>query len=54
MQGQPGLAVDKYEFLADLVIALCETQDYSTAVPGDRRHTIKLTLEKIARVEEVE
>ena len=54
MQGQPGLAVDKYEFLADLVIALCETKDYSTAQPGDRRHTIKLTLEKIARVEEVE
>lgn len=53
MQGQPGLAVDKYEFLADLVIALCETKDYSTAQPGDRRHTIKLTLEKIARVEEI-
>jgi hypothetical protein len=55
MQGQPGFkAVDTYEFLGELVTALCETPDFTTAAQETRRHTIKLMLEKIARVEEVE
>ena len=55
MQGQPGFkAVDTYEFMGELVTALCETPKYSTAAHETKHHTIKLILEKIARVEEIE
>lgn len=54
MQGQPGLAVDMYEFLSELITGLCETKEYSSADHGSRRHAIKLTLEKMAKVDDIQ
>ena len=54
MQGQPGLAVDMYEFLSELITGLCETKEYSTADHGTRRHAMKLTLEKMAKVDDIQ
>jgi hypothetical protein len=54
MQGQPGLAVDKYGFLCDLITGLCKTKEFSTADHGTRHHAIKLILEQMAATEEIQ
>ena len=55
MQGQPGIkAVDAYPFLGDLVTALCESPIYTTAAHETKNHMIKLALDKIGRVDEVQ
>ena len=54
MQGQPGLTVDKYGFLCDLITGLCKTKEFSTADHGTRHHAIKLVLEQMAATEEIQ
>ena len=49
MQGQPGLAVDMYEFLSELITGLCETKEYSSADHGSRRHAITLQSSLLCR-----
>jgi len=43
-----------YEFLSELITGLCETKEYSSADHGSRRHAIKLTLEKMAKVDDIQ